>query len=204
MSQASPGLRDLKKQITRRTIANAALQAAVERGVEHVRLDEIAAQAFVSPRTVSNYFSGKEEAIADAGRDLKDSIIGDLARRPADEPPLESLHRVTVDFVRSLTPEELEAQRQKRLLGERHPGINAYLAARYESVEEMLRPALASRTGTDSDRDVYPWVLAAAAVAAVRIAVTRWVRSGGDLGELVNLLEIAFAHLRGGLETPRL
>ena len=64
--------------------------------------------------------------------------------------------------------------------------------ARYESVEEMLRPALASRTGTDSDRDIYPWVLAAAAVAAVRIAVTRWGRSGADREELVSLLQIFF------------
>lgn len=203
MSQARIGLRDLKKQITRTSIASSALELAVERGLEQVTLDDIAEQAFVSPRTVSNYFSGKEEAIAAAGRDLKDSILDDLALRPASEPPLESLHRVAVDFVRSLTPEELEAQRQKRLLGERHPGINAYLMARYESVEEMLRPALASRTGTDSDRDIYPWVLAAAGVAAIRIAVTRWVRSGADLEELVSLLQISFGHLQQGLDMPR-
>jgi AcrR family transcriptional regulator len=202
-SQAGIGLRDLKKQITRTAIANAALELTVERGLEHVTLDEIARQAFVSPRTVSNYFSGKEEAIAAAGRDLEDSILDDLAGRPATEPPLESLHRVTVDFVRSLTPEELDAQRQKRLLGERYPGINAYVMARYESVEEMLGPALASRTGTDSDRDLYPWLLAAAAVAAVRLAVSQWVRSGADVEELVSMLDIAFAHLHDALETPR-
>lgn len=202
MSQARIGLRDLKKQITRTSIANAALELAIERGLEQVTLDDIAEQAFVSPRTVSNYFSGKEEAIAAAGRDLKDSILDDLALRPASEPPLESLHRIAVGFVRSLTPAELEAQRQKRLLGERYSGINAHLMARYESVEEMLRPALASRTGTDSDRDIYPWVLAAAAVAAVRIAVTRWVRSGADLEELVSLLQISFGHLQQGLEMP--
>ena len=197
------GLRDLKKQITRRSIANAALELATERGLEQVTLDEIAGVAFVSPRTVSNYFSGKEEAIAAAGRDLEDSLLDDLALRPTSEPPLESLQRIIEDFVRSLTPEELEAQRQKRLLGERHPGINAYLIARYESVEEMLRPALASRTGTDSDRDIYPWVLAAVAVAAVRIAVTRWVRAGADLEELLSLLQGSFRHLREGLEMPR-
>lgn len=203
MSQARIGLRDQKKQITRTSIANAALELAVERGLEQVTLDDIAEQAFVSPRTVSNYFSGKEEAIAAAGRDLKDSILDDLALRPASEPPLESLHRITVGFVLSLTPEEFDAQRQKRLLGERYPGINAHLMARYESVEEMLRPALASRTGTDSDRDIYPWVLAAAAVAAIRIAVTRWVRSGADREELVSLLQISFGHLQQGLEMPR-
>jgi AcrR family transcriptional regulator len=202
-SQAGIGLRDLKKQITRRSIANAALELTVERGLEHVTLDEIARRAFVSPRTVSNYFSGKEEAIAAAGRDLEESILDDLAGRPDTEPPLESLHRITVDFVRSLTREELEAQRHKRLLGERHPGINAYLIARYGSVEETLRPALASRIGTDAERDSYPWVVAAAAVAAVRIAVTRWVRSDADVEELVRMLNASFGHLHDGLRSPQ-
>ena len=202
MSQTGIGLRGLKKQITRTSIANAALKLAVERGLEQVTLEEIAGEAFVSPRTVSNYFSGKEEAIASAGRDLEDSILEDLAQRPAGEPPLESLHRITIDFVRSLTPKEFEAQRQKRLLGERYPRINAHLMARYESVEEMLRPALTSRTGTDSDQDIYPWVLAAAAVAATRIAVTRWVRSDADREELINLLQSSFGYLHEGLEKP--
>jgi AcrR family transcriptional regulator len=203
VSQMNQGLRELKKQITRASIAGAALKLALERGVELVTLDEIAALAFVSPRTVSNYFSGKEEAIAAAGRDLKDTLLEDLARRRADEPPLESLRQISVEFVRSLSSEELEAQRQKRLLGERYPGINAYLMARYESTEELLRPALASRTGTDGEGNLYPWVLAAAAVAAVRVAVTRWVRSDGDLEDLVNLLRGSFGHLQGGLELPR-
>ncbi|MFC7493416.1 MULTISPECIES: TetR family transcriptional regulator [unclassified Nocardioides] len=202
MSQPSIGLRALKKQMTRSSIATAALELTLERGLDHVTLDEIAHRAFVSPRTVSNYFSGKEEAIAAAGRDLKDTLLDDLARRSADESPLESVHRIAVDFVRSLSPEELESQRRKRLLGEQHPSIKAYLTARYESVEEMLRPALASRIGADDDYDIYPWLLAASAVTAVRIAVTRWVTSHGDLDKLIDLLEEAFAHLRDGLETP--
>jgi AcrR family transcriptional regulator len=203
MSQTGIGLRDLKKQITRSSIATAALELALEHGLDHVTLDEIARRAFVSPRTVSNYFSCKEEAIASAGRDLKDTILDDLARRPADEPPLDSVHQIAVDFVRSLSPDELEAQRQKRLLGEEHPAIKVYLTARYESVEEMLRPALASRTATDEDNDLYPALLAAAAVAAVRLAVIRWVISGADLDELIALFEVAFAHLQDGLEVPR-
>ena len=202
MSETSIGLRAMKKQITRSSIATAALELTLERGLDHVTLDEIAQRAFVSPRTVSNYFSGKEEAIAASGRDLKDSILDDLARRPTDEHPLDSVHQIAVDFVRSLSPDELDAQRRKRVLGEQHPGIKAYLTARYESVEEMLRPALASRTGTDGEYHIYPWLLAASAVTAVRIAVTRWATSNADVDELIDLLEEAFAHLRGGLEVP--
>src|SRR4051794_16091576 len=123
MSQSTLGLRELKKQMTRSSIADTTLQLVVEKGLEHVTLEEIARIAFVSPRTVSNYFSCKEEALAAAGRNLSDTVIDDLARRPVDEPPLESMHRVTIDFIRSLTPDELDAQRQKRRLGERYPAI---------------------------------------------------------------------------------
>ena len=56
------GLRELKKQITREAIADAARQLALGNGLDHVTLDEIAHVAFVSPRTVSNYFSCNGEA----------------------------------------------------------------------------------------------------------------------------------------------
>jgi AcrR family transcriptional regulator len=201
MSQSPVGLRELKKQLTRDSIADVTLQLTLEQGLEHVTINDIARVAFVSPRTVSNYFSGKEEAIAAAGRNLSDTIIDDLARRPADEPALESMHRVTIDFIHSLTPDQLEAQRHKRRLGNRYPGINAYLTARYDLVEELTRPVLAVRTGTDIDTDIYPWLLAASAVAAVRVAVMRWAVSEADRDELTSMLDGAFARLKDGLET---
>jgi len=201
VSQPIVGLRELKKEISRNSIADATLELVLERGLERVTINDIARVAFVSPRTVSNYFSGKEEAIAAAGRNLSDTIVEDLSRRPADEPALESIHRVTIAFIRSLTPEQLNAQRQQRRLGDRYPAINAYLTARFELVEELTRPVVAARTGTDLDTDIYPWLVAASAVAAVRVAVMRWAASDADCDELTRMLDSAFAHLRDGLET---
>ena len=201
MSQPTLGLRERKKQLTRSTIADTALQLVLEKGLERVTLEEIARIAFVSPRTVSNYFSGKEEAIAAAGRNLSDSIVDDLAERPADEAPLESVFQVTVKFIRSLTPNELEAQRQKRRLGEQYPAIKAYLTARYELAEELTRPAMAARSGTDLD-GIYPWLLAASAVAAVKVTVARWATTDTDREELLRMINASFAHLQNGLQAP--
>ena len=86
MNQPTLGLRERKKQLTRSSIADTTLQLVVELGLDHVTLEQIAHIAFVSPRTVSNYFSCKEEAVAAAGRNLSDTIMEDLARRPAGEP----------------------------------------------------------------------------------------------------------------------
>src|SRR5690606_19600659 len=60
------GLRERKKQATRKALREAALRLALERGPDNVRVDEIADAAGVSPRTYNNYFSSLEQAIVAA------------------------------------------------------------------------------------------------------------------------------------------
>ena len=67
----------------------------------------------------------------------------------------------------------------------------------------MLRPVMAERTGTNLDNDIYPWLLAASAVAAVRLAVMRWAALDTDRDDAVRRLDSAFAHLQDGLNAPR-
>src|SRR5258708_36515961 len=57
------GLRARKKLATREALSRAALRLALERGLENVRVEDIAAAAGGSPRTYNNYFSSREEAI---------------------------------------------------------------------------------------------------------------------------------------------
>ena len=55
--QRAGGLRELKKQITRETIADAAVQLALEKRPRHVTIEEIAHVAFISPlASVSELF----------------------------------------------------------------------------------------------------------------------------------------------------
>jgi AcrR family transcriptional regulator len=61
-----PGLRERKKQATRKALREAALRLALERGRDDVRVDDIAEAAGVSPRTYNNYFSSREQAIVAA------------------------------------------------------------------------------------------------------------------------------------------
>ena len=91
---ASAGLRERKKLATKQALALAAMKLAVQRGLENVRVEDIAAAANVSRRTFTNYFASKEEAIASlsAGRFARAAQA--LRDRPASEPMADSLAEV--------------------------------------------------------------------------------------------------------------
>src|SRR5215831_13204039 len=80
-----PGLRERKKQATRKALREAALRLALERGPDNVRVDDIAEAAGVSPRTYNNYFSSREQAIiAAVTADRASQVAADVTARPAD------------------------------------------------------------------------------------------------------------------------
>ncbi len=196
------GLRERKKHLTRETIADAALALSVERGLGNVTVEEIADLAFVSPRTVSNYFSCKEEAVARAGSADLLAPVDRLADRPPNQPVLEALREVFVDLVGSWSAQRLAIERQKLEIERAHPGLHPYLVAQFDELEAALREAIAARTGLDANTDVYPWVTAAAAVSAVSSALRLWVRSGAPAQALPGVVEEAFDEIMTGLQSP--
>src|SRR5919107_1205299 len=61
--EAAVGLRERKKEETRRRIAEAARELFVERGFDRVTVAEVARAADVSEKTVLNYFPTKEDLV---------------------------------------------------------------------------------------------------------------------------------------------
>lgn len=90
------GMRERKKQRTRRALIEAALRLFADKGYEETTLAEIAAEADVSTRTFFSYFASKEDVVFhDSGVRLE-RLLGLVAARKPDEP----LPRLLLGIVR--------------------------------------------------------------------------------------------------------
>ncbi|MFI9590654.1 TetR/AcrR family transcriptional regulator [Nonomuraea sp. NPDC052265] len=202
------GLRERKKEQTRRRIAETALRLFAERGYDAVTVNEIAEAAGVAKVTLFAYFPGKECLVLDgvqedpaaivAGRDPGRSPIGALrehyramAARGAREVDVEGL--LTRVRVIAATPALLAAVQQT------HAG------ERYE-----LAAALAGEAGGPAD-DLTAQLMAAqitGAITALQEAFFHRLASGtpleeagrllaGDVETAFDLLEYGFSSIKG-------
>jgi AcrR family transcriptional regulator len=192
--QAPRGLRERKKRATRRALHEAALRLALERGLEHLTVEEISAAADVSVRTFFNYFPSKEQA-----------IIGDLI--PVDEDHamavmlsartvLGGLHEVALTIASDAGSREQVMMRWQ--LMEQHPTLMPQMFTRFHEFENVVARAVSARTG-DQPEDAYPQLMAATAGTTLRVAVRRWAADHGDhpledhVNEVFGLLECELA-----------
>ncbi|MCF4122806.1 TetR/AcrR family transcriptional regulator [Antribacter sp. KLBMP9083] len=199
----TPGLRELKKQMTRDAIANAAFTLTLEKGLDHVTVEEISRVAIVSPRTFSNYFSSKEEAVISAGALDPDEFAAALREALAEAPPLQAVYEVNSAYFLSRTDEQLERVRLMVGLVEQYPSLLASQAARFADLEAGLRAVVAERTETDVETDLYPWLVASAGVSGLKAAL-RLSASAGDAGRdrTVELVQEALNLFSDGLPVP--
>jgi AcrR family transcriptional regulator len=87
------GLRERKKQRTRATLLDAAVELCERQGFERTTVDQIAAIAEVSPRTFSRYFATKDAIAFALIDDAVDLAAAELARQPHDLNHFEALRR---------------------------------------------------------------------------------------------------------------
>lgn len=191
------GLRVRKKLATREALAMAATRLALERGLENVRVEDIAAEVNVSRRTFANYFSGKEEAIASLNVERAIRTAEALRARPAGESLADALVEA---FVRQYeTGIDPDIERIRLLVSA--PALRGEYLKTLVAAERPLAAAIAARTGADPERDLSPRVLAAAVSAAARVALQHWVFSGGA-ERLPVLLRRAVAEVLGHTSGP--
>jgi AcrR family transcriptional regulator len=196
-------LRERKKEQTREALSWAALHLAVERGVENVRVEDIAAAAGVSARTFNNYFVSKYEAIYWRALARSENAAAALRARPAGEPLWDAiLAAVTEQYAETRGAPAPEGwQAGVRALMQTPEMAGEYLKLARRSQDSMAE-AVAARTGTDVDRDMYPHLVAAMIATAVSVATERWMLADSPSPPTAELIEQALRQVAAGLPTP--
>ncbi|MFI0366413.1 TetR/AcrR family transcriptional regulator [Actinomadura sp. 1N219] len=163
------GLRERKKETTRRALHDAAMRLTAEHGLDDVTVEAIADAAGVSRRTFSNYFGGKEEALLYGAERRMRALLEAFESRPRGEPSWTAL-RAALDEQADAdeTPCAMLCAEQARLARE-HPSVLARLLAHYAEFERDFADLIAAREDLPPG-GVRPRVLAGAFMTALRIA----------------------------------
>jgi len=203
MGEPALGLRERKKQRTRATLIDAAVELCERQGFERTTVDQIATIADVSPRTFSRYFATKDAIALALIDDVLDKTAVILADQPANLNHFEALRRsyiVMYNDAKTAPPGELTAERMMctaRI-------IMTSPALRQAAVEfrpHAVNVELAKRMGVDlNDRTLKLVSMVWASIIMTAMSDlgddgTDWAQLGID--DLIARLEATFAEFTG-------
>jgi AcrR family transcriptional regulator len=194
----SVGLRERKKEQTRRALEDAALDLFERQGFDHTTVEEIAAACDVSPRTFFRYFATKDQVLF--GGDAEFTVmLTDLEQRPADETPFRSVRTAVDAMIESYADERQRLLRRARILAAT-PSLQLHAPYVQFGKIDAVVDALVRR---DAAAGVRPRVLelrlaVGVAFAAIRAALDTWIADGAK-GDLFAAVEEAFDRVEAGL-----
>ncbi|MCX4097220.1 TetR/AcrR family transcriptional regulator [Nocardia sp. alder85J] len=152
--QPRAGLRERKKEQTRRRIIEVALQLCDSQGFDATTVEQIADAADVSPRTVNRYFELKEDIVLAPTEDWGRRVATELRKQPITGNELLALHNAHLAVAeRSGDDETLPFawfQQMQRIMR----GSAAVRSRSMDFIDTKtaeLNAALAERLGLDSE-----------------------------------------------------
>jgi len=195
----SPGLRERKRERTRKAIATAALDLFARHGFHATTIPQIAEAADVSPRTVSGYFPAKE----DLAFPYADAQLAEFERRLEERSPGET----GADALRAWIPEIVQrGMEPPQDLRRRRAVIDADESLRARERRYMLRTqavlARAFATDLGMDAEALEPRMAAAATLTVFELLGRDV-DPGDPRRALEALDRALVFIGGGIGALR-
>lgn len=191
------GLRARKRDETRARIAGAAVELVSAHGIPATTVEQIADRAGVGRATFFRYFESKELAIAAGLSDVAVYVFASTLRElPEELGPLEAVreaHRVLATGFDDLREMYLE----QAMLSRASAAMSAWTLYLYVDWEIAIADAVRPRFADLAEDDPRPRMVGAMAMAAARLAVDRWVATGGR-GDLPELLRLHLASLDVG------
>ncbi len=211
MGEAALGLRERKKQRTRATLIDAAVELCERQGFDRTTVDQIAAIADVSPRTFSRYFATKDAIALALVDEVLDRTAVELMRQPRGMNHFEALLRAYLamaDSAKAAPAGELSAERVMcivRIVLSSPALRQAALEYRANAIDAEL----ANRMGAAVD-DRGPKLVSAVWGSILMTALTDLADEGREwsqlsIDDLIDRLEVSFAEFTGlttGIRQP--
>jgi AcrR family transcriptional regulator len=194
------GLRERKKEQTRRAIEDAAFRLFEERGYQATTVADIAAAADIAPRTFFGYFPSKEAVVFGDFDETFAGLVARLAAREGEETTFDGLRAWIYDLFADEHPHADDREALRRRLIADNEALAAHERHIMGRFEALIAENVARDLG-DDPRDLQPRLVAAAAVAALMAMQPDKDAEGGKqvTPEGLAQLDDALAFLRGGI-----
>jgi len=174
------GLRERKKEQTRRLIADTAWRLFADRGFDRVTVAEVAREAEVAVATVFNYFPTKEDLFLFRLEAFEAELVDAVAARPVGQPALAAVRHHLLDTggllagVEAGDPQALARLRTVNRVIADSPALQAREQRALAHTADALAALLADEVGASGD-DLRPRI-AANALIGVQRALVDYVR----------------------------
>ncbi|MFK0292816.1 TetR/AcrR family transcriptional regulator [Streptomyces sp. NPDC090442] len=169
-------LRERKKQRTRETLVDTALELFTERGFQGVTLDELCDAVDTSKRTFFRHFSSKEDVAMTPLHDLWRAFLDDLETREPDGGPLLDLLQEALLNALDRMPADQWPQRVllNRQLAEQTPSMEAHGLRFCRDTTRTALDVLHRRLGLVTAQDPRPRLAIDMLVASFHCALDSW------------------------------
>ncbi len=187
-------LRERKKDQTRRTLQRVALTLFASRGYDQVTVQEIAAQAEVSPRTVFRYFPRKDDLVL---WDDKSDIVDAIDALPTGTQPLAAMRLLMGTLMPAQFAQDRELIESRFRVIAEHPDLWARLNDVHRSFAEELAPTFARLAGV-APNDFALRVFLQVTSSVFEVAMQEWMQNPA-ITELPEIVGRALDLLASGL-----
>lgn len=183
MATSKTGLRERKKERTRRALVDAAIALFSSRGYEETTIADLAEAADVSPRTFFSYFASKEDVLF-TDPPLRLEIIGSVL---ADPRPGETPAELLIRAIRTVLDSEADLTswpaRQRAELIKRTPALQIGALRKVAEGQQRIVEALLDTYSDELDPLIVAALVGSVVGALVSAIVTLY--SDPELGEVI-------------------